>query len=169
MTRAGVRAREYRPRVAHSIVLFLHSWVRWFVVLSALLLFGRSVAGAFAQRPWSRLDDIVRKVFFSTLHVQIVLGLLLYFVLSPVTPTSLADLRAFMPNKTLRLFAIEHSTGMLLAATSAHLGWTFSNRTTNARARQRRLAIGIGLALVAIALSIPWPWLLYGRPLVREL
>jgi hypothetical protein len=151
----------------YVIVLLIHSWLRWGVLLAALALLGRSVAASAKKLPWEPIDRRLGAAFLSALDTQVALGLLLYFVLSPLTPKSLADYRTYMPIAALRFFAVEHIFGMLLALAAAHIGWARAKKSADDAQRRRRVAIGVALALVAIAVTIPWPPLPYGRPLFR--
>ncbi len=140
----------------YALILLVHSWLRWAVLAAGL-------AAALGGRSRS---DTAGKWFTILLDVQILLGLLLYFVLSPFTTEALADFGAAMGNSQLRFFAVEHVFGMLIGTALAHVG-----RKKIARApieRRGRLAlIFYGLALLAIAASIPWPGMPAGRPIFR--
>jgi hypothetical protein len=107
--------------------------------------------------------------FLSGLDAQVVLGLLLYFWLSPVTPKSLADFRSYMPVATLRFFAIEHVFGMLLGVAAAHAGWRRLKKSVTDRSRHMCVAVAFGIALVALVVAIPWPGMPYGRRLLRTI
>jgi hypothetical protein len=155
--------------MAYLIIIFIHSWLRWVVILAGVAIGVRATSGTMTGRPWKPIDELLGRVFVSALDTQILLGLVLFFFFSPVTPKSMADLRACMHVAPLRFFAVEHTTGMIVALVSAHVGWALGKRATSARVRHRRVAIGVGIALLVIAASIPWPGLSYGRPLVRGL
>ena len=151
----------------YPFLLLLHSWLRWLVVLSSVVVLARSAQGAWAGRTFSPLDRRLGALFLSALDTQVLLGLVLYFFVSPLTPRSLSDVRAFMPVAPLRFFAVEHIFGMLVALAAAHVGWARGKRAPTDTARHRRIAIGVGLAVLAIVVSIPWPGLRYARPLLR--
>jgi hypothetical protein len=140
----------------YALVLLVHSWLRWAVLAAGL-------AAAFSGR--SR-EDTAGKWFTILLDVQILLGLLLYFVLSPFTKEAMSNFGEAMGNSQLRFFAVEHVFGMLIGTALAHVG---RKKVRNAPIERRgRLAlIFYGLALVAILLSIPWPGMPAGRPLFR--
>jgi hypothetical protein len=140
----------------YELVLLVHSWLRWAVLAAGL-------AAAFGGR--SR-DDTGGKWFVILLDLQIVLGLLLYFILSPFTKAAMANFGEAMGNSQLRFFAVEHVFGMLIGTALAHVG---RKKVKNAVIERRgRLAlIFYGLALLAILVSIPWPGMPAGRPLFR--
>ncbi|PTL84952.1 hypothetical protein [Vitiosangium sp. GDMCC 1.1324] len=148
-------------------VLFLHSWLRWGVVLLGALTLGRALQGWARCRDWTRTDRRVQQLFVAVLDSQVMLGLVLYFALSPLTPTSLDGLRAAMSISVLRFFGIEHAFAMVLALIVAHGASIASRRAEDSTARHRRWLVGLLIALLLIAVGIPWPALPYGRPLVR--
>jgi len=153
----------------YGVILILHSWNRWLVLASAVATVARAGIGLSAKRDWSKLDQRVARVFISTLDVQVLLGLLLYFVFSPIIPKTGSEYKAAMHVSALRFFAIEHVTMMVLALIIAHGSWAYAKRANDGRARQRRVAWGIGVTLLVILSSVPWPWLAAGRPLFRWL
>ncbi|MEI9937559.1 MAG: hypothetical protein WDO69_10100 [Pseudomonadota bacterium] len=151
----------------YAAVLLLHSWNRWLVLASAVATLAVATQGGFAGREWTRTDQRLTTSFVSALDLQVVLGLLLYFVFSPIVPKTMSQFKAAMHVSALRFFAIEHITMMVLALIAAHVSSGYAKRATTARARQRRVASGVALTLLLIASAIPWPWLAAGRPLFR--
>jgi phage shock protein PspC (stress-responsive transcriptional regulator) len=135
--------------------------------VATLATLTRAVSGAIRGREWSRADRIVNLLFIAALDCQVLLGLLLYLVLSPIVPRSSAEFKASMHVSTLRFFAVEHITLMVLALIAAHVTLVFSRKAATDRTRHRRLAWGVGLTLLLIFMAIPWPWTLAARPLLR--
>jgi len=153
----------------YGVVLFVHSWNRWLVLASGIATLAIAIQGRAARREWTKMDQHLTRVFISSLDLQAVLGLLLYFVLSPIVPKTMTEFKAAMHVSALRFFAIEHITMMLLALIAAHLTAVLGKRAVTSRARQGRLAWGVALTLLLLLSSIPWPGLAQGRPLFRWL
>ncbi|XXT21647.1 hypothetical protein WME94_08805 [Sorangium sp. So ce429] len=151
----------------YSIVLLLHSWLRWAVLLLGLATLVRSARGWAQRRPWTAADRKLGAAFVGSLDLQLLLGLVLYVALSPLTPKSLAALKAAMPVPALRFFAVEHVFGMVLALVVAHIAWARAKRASDPTARHRRMALGVLFALLIVLAAIPWPSLPHGRPLLR--
>jgi hypothetical protein len=143
--------------VIYSLTLVIHSWLRWAVLAAGL---------AAALRGGSDRADTGGKWFTILLDVQFLLGLLLYFALSPITGAALEDFGAAMRVPQLRFFAVEHTFGMVIAITLAHIGRARLRKAAPAK-RGRTALIFYGLALVVILASIPWPGMPAGRPLFR--
>ncbi|QSQ14551.1 hypothetical protein [Myxococcus landrumensis] len=154
--------------MAYPAVLFLHSWLRWVVVVLCLLSLGRSLVGWLGGREWTRADRRLQLFTVSAFDTQMLLGLVLYFGLSPFTPRSLeGGLRASLAIPTLRFFSLEHPATMLLSLVCAHAASALSQRAPVPVSRHRAWAIGLLLAMVLVSLAIPWPGLPHGRPLLR--
>lgn len=150
----------------YSATLLVHSWVRWAVVIAGVLALVRAIAGASGRRPWTSADDRAGLWFTIALDVQILIGLYLYFALSPFTAEALKNFGGAMRSPTLRFWAVEHAFGMLLGVVLAHVGRMRLRKAESAR-RHTIAAIFFGIALVVLLASIPWPGTPNGRPWIR--
>ena len=153
----------------YSLLLGVHSWVRWVVLLACLLALYRAITGVSGGRPWTAADNKSGVWLTASLDLQMLIGLLLYGVLSPVTAEAFNDFGAAMRNPQLRFWAVEHLTGMIAAVALAHIGRVRIRRAADAAAKHRTALVFFGLALLAMVLSIPWPGLVSGRVLFRGL
>jgi hypothetical protein len=148
----------------YTAVLLVHSWLRWAVLIAGLMAFLRAATAG--RRPWVPADDRSTRWFTIVLDIQVLLGLLLYFVLSPFTREALGDVGAAMKNSGLRFWAVEHTFGMIIGVALAHVG-AVKVRKAPSYGKHRVAMIFFGLALLAILASIPWPGMPAGRPLFR--
>jgi len=151
----------------YTTVLLLHSLFRWVVLLVGVLALLRGLSGWNGSRPWTPSDARAGSIFAMTLDIQMLLGLILYFGLSPITRAALQDFGAAMASSGLRFWAVEHVFGMVVAIAFAHIGKKRIARTHDERRRHRVAAVFYGLALAAVLISTPWPGLPNGRPLLR--
>ena len=88
----------------YLIVLAIHSWTRWLLVLGTFALLIRS--GFRRNLPYTSTDQIMASSFLWILNLQFLLGLMLYFFLSPITHAAFSDLSAAFENPVLRFFLI---------------------------------------------------------------
>ncbi|MBX7234631.1 MAG: hypothetical protein K1X65_09625 [Caldilineales bacterium] len=146
----------------YDFLLTLHSLLRWVVVIAAVLAVVRGFLGWSGKRPWSGLDDRLGLIFTISLDVQVLLGLLLYFVLSPITRAALSNLSAAMSNDVTRFFLAEHFPLMLIAVVLAHIGRSRARKAADNQKKFRQTAIWFGIALLLILAAIPWPFLASG-------
>jgi hypothetical protein len=150
----------------YAVVLTIHSWLRWLVILAGIIAFARAAAGASSRRPSTPADDKSGFWFTTMLDLQVLLGLILYVFLSPFTHAAFGDIGAAMKNSGLRFWLVEHPFGVLVGLALVHIGRARARKTDSLR-RHRIVAIFFGLALVALLAAIPWPGTPYARPLLR--
>ncbi len=146
----------------YEIVLTLHSLLRWLIVIAGVIAVVRGFLGWSGKRPWTGLDDRLGMLFTMSLDVQVLLGLLLFFVLSPITRQALSNFGAAMANETTRFFLVEHFPLLLIAVVVAHIGRARARKAAAAGSKFRQTAIWFGIAFLLILLAIPWPFLGYG-------
>ena len=151
----------------YSFVLLVHSWLRWVVLIAAILAVGRAFTGRTSHKLWSRADDRSLLLFTLSLDVQLLFGLILYLGISPITAVAFQNLSGAMRDPSLRFFVVEHAIGLIAAVALAHVGRVKVRKAATADAKHRTALLFVALALVAILISIPWPWMPGGRPLFR--
>ena len=153
----------------YDTVLLAHSWLRWLVLLTALVAVARAIRGTSTRRPWTPVDDRAGLWLTAALDLQMLLGLALYVFLSPVTKSGFVDMGAAMRVPDVRFFLADHPMGMIIAIVLAHVGRVRIRKAGDSESRHKRAVIFFGLALLMILLSIPWPFLSAPRPLFRGL
>lgn len=146
----------------YPIFLALHNLVRWIVLILAVLALVRAYLGWLGNRGWTDRDRRVGVFFSSALDTQMLLGLILYIFLSPLTAQIFRNFSAAMSDATVRFFGLEHLFYMLVAVALVHVGTVFSRRAPEPSAKHRNAAIFFSLAVLLIIIAIPW-----SRPLVR--
>ena len=151
----------------YATVLLIHSWLRWLVLLAGLFAVGSALSGIAQKRGWGAMDNRAGLLFTIALDLQMLLGLVLYFLLSPLTRAALGDFGAAMGDSLLRFWAVEHVFGMLVGLVLAHRGRSRARAIQDPLKKHRAAAVFFVLALIAILASIPWPGMPAGRPLFR--
>ena len=148
-------------------MLVAHSWLRWVVLAAALVALVRSAAGWSGTRPWTPADDRAGLIFSAALDLQVLIGLLLYFLFSPLMATIRQHAGEAMGNDAMRYWLVEHPFGVIVAVVLTHVGRVRVRKATDAARKHRLVVIFFGLALIALAVSLPWPGTATGRPLFR--
>jgi hypothetical protein len=141
----------------YDLLLIAHSWLRWLVLLAALAAIARAIGGVNTRRPWTPLDDRAGMWFTSALDLQMLIGLILYIFLSPVTQSAFVDMAAAMRAAPIRFFAVEHPVGVIVAIALAHVGRARVRKAPDSESKHKRALIFFGLSLLVLLLSIPWP------------
>lgn len=140
----------------YEVLLAIHNITRWLVLIVGLLAVIRMYIGWLGKHAWIPADPKIGSLFAGLLDLQLLLGLLLYFIFSPITRSVLQNFSAATSNQQVMFFAIEHSVGMLIAVVFAHLGSALSKRPDDPVKKHRTGAIWYTLAMIVILASIPW-------------
>ncbi|MBK7809834.1 MAG: hypothetical protein IPI50_01125 [Saprospiraceae bacterium] len=106
----------------YEVLLNLHSWLRWFVLGLAIIVIYQNYNGWKSVKVYTNQDKKLNTYLMILLHSQLVIGLLLYFGVSPIMKDILSDFGASMKNSSLRFWSIEHLFGMVLAIIIAQIG-----------------------------------------------
>ena len=141
----------------YDLLLFAHSWLRWLVLLAVLMAVARAAGGVSTRRPWTPVDDRAGMWMTASLDLQMLIGIVLYGFLSPVTKSAFVDMAAAMRAAPIRFFLVEHPVGMIVAIALAHVGRVRVRKAATSEAKHKTALIFFGLALVVLLLSIPWP------------
>ncbi|MFY0685602.1 MAG: hypothetical protein JXQ90_00480 [Cyclobacteriaceae bacterium] len=140
----------------YTFFLHLHSGLRWLILLIAVAAIVKSIIGVTQDKPFGKLDNILGASFAGTMHLQLLVGLVLYIFLSPITKAAFKDFGAAMKNSDLREYAVEHIFIMILVAVLATIGRSKAKKSTEDARKFRMQLIFFGAALVLMLISIPW-------------
>lgn len=151
----------------YSSALWLHSWLRWAVLLTGLVAWFRAIAGKTAKRPWTAQDELWGLLLTISVDLQFLVGVVLYGFLSPITRLGLRNFAAAMQITAARFFTIEHVIGMIVGIALVHIARVKIRKTTDAPRKHRLAMVLFGIALIVMIVSIPWPGMPVARPLFR--
>jgi hypothetical protein len=151
----------------YTLVLLLHSWLRWAALVAGV---GATMA-AFSDREQTPAGlgraDRWGLALMAALDLQMLLGLLLYLVLSPTMEAIRQNFGAAMQDRAARFWAVEHIATMLMAVILVHVGRVLARKAKTPEARRTRLLVCFGIATLAMIGATPWPGMSNGRPLFR--
>jgi len=95
------------------------------------------------------MDDKLSLYLFMLTHIQLLLGIFLYFISDMVQFNE-----ATMSTKELRYWAVEHVTIMLLAITLITMARITTKKLAEAEAKHKRMFIFNAIALLLIVMAI---------------
>jgi hypothetical protein len=147
----------------YGVVLLIHSWLRWVALVAG---FGATLT-ALPTTPSRGRNDAWGLALVSALDLQLLLGLLLYFVLSPNIAAIRENFGEAMKVPALRFWAVEHVMTMLVAVILVHVGRVLARKAATPQTARKRLLICFGLATILMIAATPWPGAAAGRPLFR--
>lgn len=141
------------PMLKHA-----HSGLRWVVLLLLLV----AVINAFIKwrngKEYTNADHKINLFSMIFVHIQLILGLLLYFFYSPAVQFS----EHTMSDKVLRFYTVEHFTIMLIAIALITVGYSKAKKKLEAAQKFRTAFTYYLIGLILVLTGIPWPFRMPG-------
>lgn len=138
----------------HAALLHTHNLLRWAVLVLGALAILRAAQGLSGDRPYAATRKVTA-MFMGSLHLQLLLGLLLY-LFSPTVQAAMRDMEATMADADLRFFVAEHPTLMVVAAVLMTVGAIVAKNAATEAARHRKALVFSGLTMAIVLWGIPW-------------
>lgn len=151
----------------YTTFLFIHSWLRWLVIILLIFVLIKFIFSYFQKKPYTKVDRILSSALLGSVHLQFLLGLILYFGLSPMVQAGINNFKGAMKNPVLRYWTVEHIFSMLIFLVFVQIGFSLSKRASEGAKKHRFMLIFSGIAFVLLIASLPWPMREYGRVLFR--
>jgi len=151
----------------YTTLLALHSWIRWIALIAVVGTTLAAIRGKVAGS--DSLADRWGMVAMMVLDTQLLLGLLLYFVVSPNMRAIMDNFGGAMKDPALRFWAVEHISAMIAAVALSHVGRVLARKAKDPAAKRNRLLVTFGLATLLMLVGMPWPGRPGGRALFRGL
>jgi uncharacterized protein YacL len=140
----------------YATLLTVHNLLRWAVLLGGLYAITKSVLGIMHKRDFTKQENLSHALFVGFCHLQLLLGLILYFI-SPAVNDALANgMGAAMKDPAKRFIAVEHISTMIIAIVLIQVGRTLSKKQTEAMAKHKKAVVFFSIGLILILSRIPW-------------
>ncbi|WP_207428385.1 cytochrome B [Pedobacter sp. SYSU D00535] len=143
----------------YPALLEIHSITRFVILIAIVVAILLAFAGWFGNKEYSKGNKIFNLLTLISTHIQIVIGIILYFV-SPLVMTN--DMGAAMKDELARYWTVEHGVMMIIAAVLITVGYSKHKKATSSLIKHRTIAIFFTLGLLTVLAGI----LLSGRPLL---
>lgn len=143
----------------YDLVINSHVFVSTGFTIVALTILIRSIRGLRKNAIYTNLDNTVSIVFLGFLYVQLILGILLYFVLGDQSAgaTSMEEAAKQM---SIRFWVLEHFVVMIFALFLSQLGWIFirSSKLDINKHKNTLFYFGVSILLVVISSGVGLIW-----------
>ncbi len=139
-------------------ILHTHNLLRWVVLIFAFVTIYRYVSGLTGKKTFTAADNRWGALYVGSLHLQLIIGLVLYFFLSPITKVAMSDMGRSMKDAVLRFWGVEHIAMMILAVVIAQVGRIMSKKRQTDELKFKIGAVYFIISLLLILMSIPWPF-----------
>lgn len=132
-------------------LVHFHSGWRWLVLITIIA----ALINAFKNKnqPFALKGKKASLMALVSVHIQFLVGLILYFTSPKVVFSSAA-----MKSDLLRYFLVEHITIMLIAVVLITIGYSRTKRMEDDAKKFKSIRIFYSIGLILILLGIPWPW-----------
>ena len=130
-------------------LLHTHSLLRFFILIALLLVIVKALIGLINKQPYGKWDNKLGLYLFIFTHMQLLVGLILYFV-SPRVQFGATT----MSDKFTRYWTVEHITAMLIAVVLITLARSTSKRIADDAAKHKRMLLFNATALLLIVATI---------------
>lgn len=141
----------------YEILLRSHSGLRWILLILVLGAIFRAFTNMSSGK-FTALDDKLSLFSLITAHVQLLLGLGLYFISPFVKAAMEAGMGVAMKDSVMRFWLIEHIFGMVIGITLITVGRIAAKKATEDKAKFKKIAVYFSIALLIILATIPWPF-----------
>ena len=140
----------------YSIVTNFHIVLFVLVFILGLNVIIRAQRGKSSNAEFTDTDRKAGLFFMISLHTQLLIGLVLYFFLSPITTGAFADFGAAMKDPATRLLAVEHISVNIIAVVLATINNAKNKKAIADVAKHKNALLFTLAALVLILSRIPW-------------
>ena len=126
-------------------LLHLHSALRYVVLILVLLSIFQAISAG--NKPYTATNKKVNLFALISAHLQLVIGLILYFISPNVNFSNIQD-------PVTRYWTVEHITMMILAIALITIGYSRAKRAKEDKAKHRAIYIFYTVAIVVVLLAI---------------
>lgn len=134
----------------------IHSYSAYLVLLLLVLSTANALIGLASKREYSAKDFRISLLTLITSHIQLLIGIILYFTNNYVSQFSELGMGEIMKNSALRSTLVEHPTTMIIALALITIGYSKHKKKLTSKPKFKTLSIFYTIALVLILSKIPW-------------
>ena len=132
-----------------------HSGWAYVALLLLVIAVANAIIGATSKKEFTPKDRLISLLGLIGIHVQLLIGLILYFV-SPLGSDSLGN----MKDAAVRLTSLEHPLINIIGIILITVGWSKHKKKNTSTAKFRTISVFYGIGLLLILSRIPWKlWL----------
>ncbi|GAA4268577.1 hypothetical protein [Hyunsoonleella aestuarii] len=144
----------------YSTVQILHSYWAYLVLLILILAAGNAVVKSIGGKEYEAKDFRISLFTLIVSHLQLLIGLVLYFVSPRLSLFSELGMGEIMKDSVNRLYLVEHPLINIIAIALITIGYSKHKKKLTSKAKLKTIAIFYSIALVLFLSRIPWSaWL----------
>ncbi|MBN4070521.1 hypothetical protein JYT76_02455 [Olleya sp. AH-315-F22] len=134
----------------------LHSFWAYLVLLILILTTLNALIKFFGKKEYHAKDFRISLFTLIVIHIQLLIGIVLFFVSDYLSLISDMGMGSIMKNSTLRSNIIEHPFTMILAVVFITIGYAKHKKKLTSASKFKTIAIFYTLSLLLVLAMIPW-------------
>ncbi len=136
----------------YDLVINTHGFVSSVFTIIAVVILARSIRCWSLKKAYTKWDRNISVLFLIFLYVQLVLGILLYFVLGDQSDGA-ASMKEAAEQMSLRFWALEHFVIMIFALFLSQIGWVFIHKSKLDINKHKNTLFYFGTSILLIFIS----------------
>lgn len=140
----------------YTTVKFIHSYWAYLVLIMLIISSVNALIGFFSKKEYGATDFRLALFTLIVSHIQLLIGIVLYFVAPYFQAFGEAGMGGVMKDSTLRLYLVEHPLIMIIAIALITVGYSKHKKKLTSRPKFKLLSIFYTLALILVLSRIPW-------------
>ena len=137
--------------MGYETLKLIHSGFRYVVLILILIALIQALTGWLGNKGYTEGNRKLNLFAMISAHIQLLLGLILYFVSPFVTFDNMGSV---MKDDTLRYWTVEHAIMMIIALILITVGHSRSKKAISGTDKHKRIAIFYGLGAIIVVVAI---------------
>jgi hypothetical protein len=137
-------------------LIHAHSGLRWVVLVLLVAATFKALMKWRSNVSYSGGDRKINLFTMISMHVQLLLGLALFFMSDKVNFSQMKD-------AMYRFFSVEHTTMMVIAIALVTIGHIKAKKSTDDAKKHKTIFTFYLIALLLVLTAIPWPFRGWGN------
>jgi len=137
----------------YDILRHSHSGLRWVVLALLVAAIFKNFLKWQSKAPFADGDRKLNLFAMTAAHIQLLLGIVLYFVSPKVQFSDVT-----MKDSMVRFFTVEHNLMMVIAIALITIGYSKSKKATDDVRKFKLAFIYFLIGLLLVLAGIPWPF-----------
>ncbi|TVR78191.1 MAG: cytochrome B [Chitinophagaceae bacterium] len=143
-------------------LLHTHALLRYVVLILLIVVIVRTLSGWLSGKPFKIIDDKLSLYAFISVHVQLLIGLILYFI-SPRVNWAAYETSEIMKDTEMRYWHIEHISVMIIGIAVITVGRILAKKALTEVKKHKLTFIFYTIGLIIILSRIPFPFTTVSR------
>lgn len=140
----------------YTVVKVIHSYWAYLVFIMLVIAAFNALIKFFGDKEFHAVDFRISLSTLIVSHIQLLIGILLFFVTDYLSLISDMGMGEIMKNNALRSNIIEHPLAMIIAVVFITMGYSKHKKKLTSKPKFKMLAIFYTLSLLLVLAKIPW-------------